>query len=209
MFQEIIKNKLLPAVTLPEADTAVRIAESLLRGGLNVMEVTFRTKATSPAIAAIAKELPEMHIGAGTILSPDQLSSAQDAGAEFGLSPGFNKKLVEKAESNDFPFIPGVATPTEIELALDLGYKTLKLFPVSNMGGAEYIRSLEGPYNHTGVKFLAMGGINPSNLQSYLGHDIVLAAGGSWLSPSGLIQRGEFQKITDIARESVAIADQI
>lgn len=209
MFQEIITNKLLPAVTFPDAYAAVRLAEALLEGGLDVMEVTFRTKATSNAIKAIVKELPEMHIGAGTILSADQLSAAQEAGAQFGLSPGINTKLVEKAESNDFPFIPGVATPSEIELALDLGFKTLKLFPASIMGGVEYLQSLEGPYHHTGVKFLTMGGINPANLQSYLGCEIVLAAGGSWLSPSELIQRGEFKRITEIVRESVTLAEQV
>lgn len=209
MFQDIFQSKLLPAVTLTNADSALAVAEALLEGGINVMEITFRTSATAKAVSAIAKEFPEMHIGAGTILSPDQLSTARGAGAEFGLSPGFNKRVVEKAQEHDFPFIPGVATPSEIELALEYSYKLLKLFPVSALGGINYIQSLNGPYNHTGVKFLTMGGMNPSNLKSYLKHNIVTAAGGSWLSPSGLIQQGEFKKITEIVQESVLLADQV
>lgn len=209
MTDNLFRKKLLPAVTLKNADSALSVAEALLEGGLNVMEITFRTSATAEAVSAIAKEFPEIHIGAGTILSPDQLSAARDAGAEFGLSPGFNPKIAKEAKENDFPFIPGVATPSEIELALDNGYKILKLFPVSNLGGMKYIRSLAGPYGHTGAKLLVMGGVNPSNLSSYLENDMVTAAGGSWLSPSDLIQQKTYQQITKIVQESVALADQI
>lgn len=208
MVQDRFQNKLLPAVTLTDADSALAVAEALLEGGLDVMEITFRTSATVEAVSAIAREFPEMHIGAGTILSPDQLSTAREAGAEFGLSPGFNKRVVEKAQEHDFPFIPGVATPSEIELALDYGYKLLKLFPVSDLGGINYIQSLNGPYNHTGVRFLTMGGVNPSNLESYLKHDIVTAAGGSWFTPSHLIEQKKFNDITKIVGESLELTNR-
>lgn len=209
MAQKLLQSKLLPAVTLPDADSALKVAEALLKGGLNVMEVTFRTQATAPAISAIAKEFPEMQIGAGTILSPDQLSGARDAGAQFGLSPGFSKPVIEKTRILDFPFIPGVMTPTNIETALNAGYKTLKLFPASDMGGVKYINSLAGPYQHTGIRFLTMGGINETNLYSYLKHDMVISVGGSWLCPSDLIQQKRFDKITAVVRKSVDLANNI
>ncbi|SHE47470.1 2-keto-3-deoxy-phosphogluconate aldolase [Fodinibius roseus] len=208
MFREIKKNKLLPAVTVTDVHSALLVAEALLEGGINVMEITFRTSATAEAIRAIARELPEMKVGAGTILSPDQLSAAQEAGAQFGLSPGLNKQVVEKAQEHEFPFIPGVSTPSDIELALTYGHKMLKLFPVSDLGGENYIGSLEGPYKHTGVRFLVMGGVNLSNLKSYLESDMVTAAGGSWLTPSDLIREKKFKQITAIVRESVILAEQ-
>lgn len=209
MAQKILQNKLLPAVTLPDADSALKVTEALLKGGLNVMEVTFRTQATAPAISAIAQEFPEMQIGAGTILSSDQLFQARDAGAQFGLAPGFSKTVVEKAKKLDFPFIPGVMTPTDIETAMNVGYKTLKLFPASDTGGVEYINSLAGPYQHTGIRFLTMGGINETNLDSYLRHDMVISVGGSWLCPSDLIQQERFDKITAVVRKSVDLANNI
>ncbi|GAA5520686.1 bifunctional 4-hydroxy-2-oxoglutarate aldolase/2-dehydro-3-deoxy-phosphogluconate aldolase [Aliifodinibius salicampi] len=209
MTQKNLQSKLLPAVTLSDADSALKIAEALLKGGLNVMEVTFRTEATAPAISAIVQEFPEMQIGAGTILSPDQLAVARDAGAQFGLSPGFSNPVTKKAKELDFPFIPGVMTPTDIETALNAGYKTLKLFPASDMGGINYINSLAGPYQHTGIRFLTMGGINETNLDSYLKHEMVISAGGSWLCPTDLIQQKKFDEITAVARKSVKLANNI
>ncbi len=209
MAHKILEGKLLPAVTLLDAGSALRVAEALLKGGLNVMEVTFRTQATASAISTIAQEFPEMQIGAGTILSPDQLSEARDAGAQFGLSPGFSNPVTQKAKKIDFPFIPGVMTPSDIETALHAGYKTLKLFPASDMGGINYINSLAGPYQHTGIRFLTMGGINEANLDSYLKHDMVISAGGSWLCPTDLIQQKKYDKITAVVRKSVELADNI
>ncbi len=198
-------KKLLPAVTLTDTDSALAVAEALLEGGLNVMEITFRTSATADAVSAIAKEFPEMEIGAGTILTTGQISAAKDAGAQFGLAPGLNENVVSEAKKKDFPFIPGVMTPSEIERAIEFGYKMLKLFPASDLGGADFIHSLEGPYKHTGVKFLAMGGINPSNLKQYLQCDSVTAAGGSWMTPGEAIAMGKFEKITELVRDSLKI----
>lgn len=209
MDHKILEGKLLPAVTLSDADSALQVAEALLKGGLNVMEVTFRTQATASAISAIVQEFPEMQIGAGTILSPDQLSVARDSGAQFGLSPGFSKPVTKKAKKMDFPFIPGVMTPTDIEIALNAGYKTLKLFPASDMGGINYINSLTGPYQHTGIRFLTMGGINETNLDSYLKHDMVISAGGSWLCPTHLVEQKKFEEITAVVRKSVKLANNI
>ncbi|SMO62056.1 bifunctional 4-hydroxy-2-oxoglutarate aldolase/2-dehydro-3-deoxy-phosphogluconate aldolase [Fodinibius sediminis] len=208
MFNKVLEKKLLPAVTLSEVDSALRVAEALLEGGLNVMEVTFRTKTTAQAISAIAAEFPEMQLGAGTILSAEQLMAARESRAQFGLSPGINEEVVKRALNIDFNFIPGVMTPSEIELALSHGFRTLKLFPVSDMGGVQYIRSLRGPYQHTGIKFLPMGGISLSNLASYVSSEMVIAAGGSWLAPRTLISGGRYEDITKRVRQSLAVVDQ-
>lgn len=205
MLRNIFKDKLLPVVTLPNADSAVFVAQAFLEAGLHVMEVTFRTDATLPAIAAIVKRFPEMTVGTGTILSPDQLSAARDMGAQFGLSPAFNKKIALEAKKQKFPFIPGVLTPSEIEEASAEGFDILKLFPVNSIGGADYIKNIEGPYLQTGLQVIPMGGINIKNLDSYLSCKSVLAIGGSWLSPASMIKEKQFQKITRIVRESIEI----
>lgn len=203
--QIIFQKNLLPAVTLTDADSALSVAEALLEGGLNVMEITFRTPEAAAALHAVAKEFPEMNIGAGTILSTEQVSAAKDAGATFGLAPGLNKKVVRAAQQLEFTFIPGVATPSEIEKALELGCTLLKLFPVSDLGGVKYIRSLYGPYYHTDVKFLPMGGIDISNLKQYTDNEMVAAAGGSWMTPRKAIAEKKFTEITERVRKSIGI----
>lgn len=205
MLSSIFKNQLLPAVTLPDADRALHLAEAYLEADLDVMEVTFRTPAAAPAISAIAREYPEMNIGAGTILSAGNLKAAADAGAKFGLSPGFNQRVTAKALEMGFPFIPGVMTPSEIEIAYAQGFELLKLFPIKSVGGSDYIKALEGPYGHTDLQFIPMGGVNRQNMKAYLDHKSVLAVGGSWLSPSSLIRQKDFEGITEIVRESIDV----
>lgn len=206
MLSSIFEGKLLPAVTLTDPDVALQLAEAYLEAGLKVMEVTFRTPAATPAILAIAKTYPEMHIGAGTILSTENLTAAADAGAEFGLSPGFNRQVTNKALEQNFPFIPGVMTPSEIEIAFFDGFEVLKLFPAKSIGGPDYIKTLEGPYGHTNLQFIPMGGVNRKNMKTYLQYESVLAVGGSWLSPSLLIQQKDFKGIADVVRESLQVA---
>ncbi len=197
------EKKLLPAVTLHDPELAVPLAELLLEEGLDTMEVAFRTEATAEAIRAISSRFPEMNLGAGTILSPRQVEEAIGAGARYGLAPGFNPTVLDKAEELDFPFIPGVMTPSEIEAALERNLLLQKLFPVNNLGGTDFIRSLQGPYRHTGVLFIPMGGINLSNLEEYLGYPMVAALGGSWLVPSKLLENRDFEGIRKIVRQSL------
>ncbi|MCW9708132.1 bifunctional 4-hydroxy-2-oxoglutarate aldolase/2-dehydro-3-deoxy-phosphogluconate aldolase [Fodinibius salsisoli] len=204
MLSTFFKKRLLPAVTLPDAECALHLAEAYLEADLNVMEVTFRTPAAATAISVIAKEYPEIHIGAGTILSVKNLKAAANAGAEFGLAPGFNPSITDKAIELDFPFIPGVMTPSEIERAFTAGFKVLKVFPIKSVGGANYLKALEGPYAHTDLQFIPMGGVTHQNMNAYLNHQSVLAVGGSWLSPSNLIQNREFKSITKVVRESIS-----
>ncbi|MEX0995007.1 MAG: bifunctional 4-hydroxy-2-oxoglutarate aldolase/2-dehydro-3-deoxy-phosphogluconate aldolase [Balneolaceae bacterium] len=208
MDQNFFSKKLLPAITLEKVDAALKLADTYLKAGLDVMEITFRTEVAATAIKKISGSFPEMKIGAGTLLTVDQVKAAQDAGAQFGLSPGLNEKVVRSAIGNSFPFIPGVSTPSEIELALDYNYKVLKLFPADLLGGIAYIRSLEGPYRTTGAQFIPMGGVNVTNLSEYLRSPIVLAAGGSWMAPGDLVKNRQFDKIGEIVRRSLEITRQ-
>lgn len=208
MNSKFFEKKLLPAVTLHKIESALLLAETYLEAGLNVMEITFRTEVAAAAIQGIVKEFPEMKIGAGTLLSAGQVKLAQDAGARFGLSPGLNEKVVRAASENSFPFIPGVSTPSEIESALDYGYKILKLFPADLLGGISYVESLEGPYRATGIRFIPMGGVHTGNLSDYLRNPSVIAAGGSWIAPGNLIQNGQFDKISEIVRHSLDLVQQ-
>lgn len=204
MNHSILKSKLLPAVTVHDTDSALHIAEAFLKAGLNIMEITFRTPAASASISAIEKTYPEMHIGAGTLLTADDLSAAADSGAEFGLAPGFNPDIAGKALELGFPFIPGVLSPSEIECAFAAGFDLLKIFPIQSIGAADYIKSLEGPYLHTGMKFIPMGGVNCQNMASFLKYESVLAVGGSWLNPGSLIEQKKYREITKIVRKSLA-----
>jgi 2-dehydro-3-deoxyphosphogluconate aldolase/(4S)-4-hydroxy-2-oxoglutarate aldolase len=202
-MNEFFTKKLLPAVTINEVDAALRLAETYLENGLDVMEITFRTDVTVSAIKAISREFPNFKIGAGTILSVDQVSEAVKAGAQFGLSPGFNKSVVKAAQNQNLPFIPGVATPSEIEQAIELGCKVLKFFPAEPMGGVKTLKALAGPYRHTGIRFIPMGGIDESNMKDYLELDIVVAVGGSWLAP----KTRDFKKVFKVVKSTMDIID--
>lgn len=205
--EHFFPERLLPAVTVSDPGQAVEIAEALLEGGLSVMEITFRTAATMDAIQAVRKEVPKMRVGAGTILTPAQIDEAIAAGAQFGLSPGLNRLVVERALERSFPFVPGVSTPSEIEMALGFGLKVLKLFPAEQLGGKAFLRSLQGPYAHTGVTFIPMGGVNLSNLASYSRLKIVRALGGSWLIP-GSSEEDFRSQVIEQASRSLALLEE-
>lgn len=205
-MKNFFDKKILPAVTVQNVDSALWLAETFLKGGIDVMEITFRTEVTLSAIRVIARQFPEFKIGAGTILSPDQIPAAMDAGAQFGLAPGCNKNIVEAAQKYDFPFIPGVMTPTEIEQALELGCKILKLFPAGPLGGIGMLKALSGPYKDTGIRFIPMGGVDLANLDDYLALKNVAAAGGSWLAPADLIAEGHREGVSEIVKQSLQIA---
>lgn len=205
-MKEFFAKRILPAVTLEDEDRALKVAEAFLESGLHIMEVPFRTKEAADCIKSIRSHFPEIKIGAGTILSVTQLHEARDSGAQFGLAPGFNPKVVKEAFKLDFPFIPGVMTPTEIELALELQCTMLKLFPVARLGGIEMLRSLQGPYGHTGIKFIPMGGVDMGNMQAYLKEQNVIAVGGSWLAGKELIREKNYDAIRRNTVEALRMA---
>jgi 2-dehydro-3-deoxyphosphogluconate aldolase / (4S)-4-hydroxy-2-oxoglutarate aldolase len=198
-----LKQRILPAVTFVSADEALPVAEAMMKGGLRVMEVTLRTPASIEAISIINKNLPEMLIGAGTILTAVQLKQAMDAGARFGLAPGFNPGTCKNAIDHNFPFIPGVMTPSEIELAAGMGFKILKLFPAYIINGVHFLQAMEEPYQSLQLKFIPMGGLSVHNMNEYLQLENVIAVGGSWLTKREYIKAGQFNKITELVKEAL------
>lgn len=197
----------MPAVSFENANQALKVTEAILDGGLNIMEVPLRTTEAFTAIKRIREKMPEMIIGAGTILTLSQLRQAKESGAYFGLAPGFNPSIVKAAEEMDFPFIPGVMTPSEIEMAIAHSCLTLKLFPVAQVGGVSMLKALFGPYKHTGVNFIPMGGISLENMGGYLSQENVLAVGGSWIADKRLIASRDYKAININTKLAVKALD--
>ena len=203
LLKAALEQKILPAVTFSSASEALAVAEALLKGGLHVLEVTFRTGAAAESIRIIRKNLPEMYIGAGTLLSAEQVIQAMDAGAQFGLAPGLNSTICKNAIKNHFPFVPGVMTPSEIELANEMGFKILKLFPAAQWDGARFLKALQDPYQQLEIQFIPMGGVTINNMYEYLQLKNVIAVGGSWLASADLINAKQFNKITEQVKEAL------
>lgn len=209
MIDRILAKRIIPVVVLDSAHHAEPLAEALLAGGLDIMEITFRTAAAEESIRRIATRFPEILLGAGTLLQSEQVKRARDAGAEFGLAPGLNPRVIAAAEECGLSFSPGVMTPSEVEQALDLGCSLLKFFPAEAAGGVSMLKSLAGPYAHTGVKFTPTGGITTANLASYLALPVVAAIGGSWMVEKALVNQGRWDEITRLTREALAAAAAI
>lgn len=200
MLSSFLAKKILPAITLQKSEDAFPVAEALLKGGLNIMEITFRTDVASRAIRLISDQYPEMITGAGTILNISQLKEAIGSGARFALSPAFNAKVCTEAKRLDFPFIPGIMTPTEMEMAYELDYRILKLFPSEQVGGMAFLKSLSGPYGHLDIRFIPMGGVNLQNMDGFLRFPNVVAVGGSWIAAKELIAAKDYATITENVR---------
>jgi 2-dehydro-3-deoxyphosphogluconate aldolase/(4S)-4-hydroxy-2-oxoglutarate aldolase len=201
-------KRIVPVVIgVENASDAVSLAQALLDGGLNVIEVTFRAANAAEAVHAIAQKVPEMILGAGTLLTATQVQTAKEAGAQFGVSPGLNLDVVATAKKVNMPFIPGVMTPSEVENALAAGCKLLKFFPANVAGGIPMLKALAAPYAQTGVKFIALGGIKAENMREYLAESIVAAVGGSWLVEPALVAKRDWKTITVRTREALQIVE--
>ncbi len=196
-------SPIVPVVVIEDIKDAVPLVQSLVEGGIPIIEVTLRSSCALEAIELIAKNVPKMRVGAGTILNPTQLDQAQNRGAEFLISPGLTIKLLEHAKKKDMPLIPGVSSSSEVMQALELGYNALKFFPAEYCGGVKLLNAFNGPFK--GVKFCPTGGISIDNMHSYLNLENVLCVGGSWLTPKNLIQNKEWDKITEICKRSLAL----
>ncbi|WP_231175932.1 bifunctional 4-hydroxy-2-oxoglutarate aldolase/2-dehydro-3-deoxy-phosphogluconate aldolase [Helicobacter pylori] len=195
-------SPIVPVVVIEDIKDAVPLAQSLIEGGIPIIEVTLRSSCALEAIELIAKNVPKMRVGAGTILNLTQLEQAQNRGAEFLISPGLTIKLLEHAKKKDMPLIPGVSSSSEVMQALELGYNALKFFPAEYCGGVKLLNAFNGPFK--GVKFCPTGGISADNMRSYLNLENVLCVGGSWLTPKNLIQNKEWDKITEICKRALA-----
>jgi 2-dehydro-3-deoxyphosphogluconate aldolase/(4S)-4-hydroxy-2-oxoglutarate aldolase len=198
-LQRIERCGVIAVLVVESVQDAVPLARALFDGGIGVMELTLRTPVALDALKAIRAEVPEMMAGIGTILSPEQVQRAFDAGAAFGVAPGTNRRVVDAARDVGLPFAPGIATPSELELALELGCREVKLFPAEPSGGLDYLRAIAAPYAHLGVRYIPLGGLQLAHLGAYLRDPHVLAVGGSWLAPRNLIQAGHWLAIRDLA----------
>jgi len=203
--ESFLKQRLVCIAVVDRPDDAVPLAEALLAGGLSVMEITFRTAGAADSIARIRKGVPQMSIGAGTLLSAEQVKQAVDVGAQFGVSPGLSEVVSNAARENNLPLFPGVITPTEVMRALELGWKHLKFFPAETAGGVDTLKALAGPFGHTGVKFVPTGGIRPATLPDYLAIPQVAAVGGSWMAERKLVAEKQWSKITALTAEAMKI----
>lgn len=193
----------VPVVKIDHAKDALELGRALLEAGLPCAEITFRTLAAEEAIRLMSSNLPDIILGAGTVLSVDQAEKAVSAGAQFIVSPGFNPTVVDWCLEKNIPITPGVATPTEIEMAINKGLEIFKFFPAEALGGVKTLKALAAPY--WGVRFIPTGGISAENLPDYLQLPFVHACGGSWLVKSKLISEAEFDKITDLAKNARAL----
>jgi 2-dehydro-3-deoxyphosphogluconate aldolase/(4S)-4-hydroxy-2-oxoglutarate aldolase len=205
LAQHLSATRLVPVVVIDDAAKAVDLAGALLEAGLGVIEITFRTPAAAEAIRRIARECPRMLTGAGTLLTGEQVRHAVDAGATFGLAPGLDPATVEAARAAGLDFIPGVMTPGEVQQALALGCAVQKFFPAEQTGGAAFLKALEGPYGHTGVRFIPTGGLNAGNIAPYLALKTVAALGGSWFVDKKLIEAADWPAITRLTREALTL----
>lgn len=194
----------VPVVVIEDASRAAPVARALVAGGLPIVEITLRTSAAIEAIGAVAADVPEAHVGAGTVLSQEQARTAVSAGARFIVSPGLDEGVVSVAGELSVPVLPGVTTPSEVQRAWNLGLRVLKYFPASLAGGIPMLKALGSVFRD--VRFIPTGGISAVNLRDYLAVPSVAACGGSWLTPSGAVAGGDYAQITRLAAEAVAIA---
>lgn len=204
-MQRIEKQKLVPVAVVEKKEHAEPLAQALLDAGMDIIEVTFRTEAAPEVIRRIRHAFPDMLVGAGTLLTPMQVDQAVDAGAAFGVAPGLNENVMDMAEELEFPFIPGVMTPSEMECGIERGCSLLKFFPASIAGGVKMLKAVGATYAHTGVKFIPLGGVNAENANEYLALDHVAAVGGSWVVNKTMIQNEKWDQITATTKAALDI----
>ena len=207
IIERIGQIGIIPVLVIEDAEDAIPLGRALIDGGLPAAEVTFRTKAAEDAIRSLSENYPEMLVGAGTVLTTEQVDRAVEAGARFIVSPGLNPKVVDHCMEKGITIIPGTCNPSNIEEALEHGLDVVKFFPAEAAGGLKYIRAVAAPY--TGVRFMPTGGINASNVREYLEYDRILACGGSWMVKGDLIESGDYDRIRELTREAAELVREI
>ncbi|MEM9280277.1 MAG: bifunctional 4-hydroxy-2-oxoglutarate aldolase/2-dehydro-3-deoxy-phosphogluconate aldolase [Verrucomicrobiota bacterium] len=201
----IAKARLISVLMMEDIEAALPLAESLLNGGIRVMELTLRTPAALEAATLIASKFPEMTVGIGTVINLEQTDAALAAGAAFGVSPGTNPNLIRHATRIGLPFGPGIMTPTDIDVAIREGCLIQKYFPAESSGGLKHLKNIAAPFAHLGARFIPLGGVTLRNAIEYLESDLVVAVGGSWIAPQGLIQEKDWDQIEANAREAARL----
>ena len=207
VLEKLGRIGIVPVVKLDRAEDALPLAKALCGGGLPCAEVTFRTDAAEESIRIMTTEYPEMFVGAGTVLTIDQVDRAMGAGAKFIVSPGFDPEIVDYCLGKDIPVFPGCITPSEVAQAVKRGLKIVKFFPAEQFGGVSTIKAMAAPY--VGLKFMPTGGVNAKNLESYLSCDKIIACGGSWMVKGDLVKAGKFDEIKAMTEEAVKLVADI
>ncbi len=198
--KKIWESGIIAVLVIDRAEDAVPLAKALLEGGIDIIELTLRTPEALQAIRNICDQVPDMLVGAGTVITRKQVIEVRDAGARFAVAPGCNPEIIMAAQRSNLPFYPGVATPSDIEAAVALGCKILKFFPAKASGGLKYLKSMAGPYSYLELKFIPLGGLNQDNFSAYLQYDAVLAVGGSWIAKRETILAHDWSTITQNAK---------
>lgn len=209
IFDLLATIGIVPVIAIEDAASALPLADALLEGGLPVAEITFRTRAAADVISTISSQRPDMLVGAGTVITVDQVDEAVDAGATFALSPGINSEVLSHAKSKYLPFAPGIMTPGELQLALKLECEMVKFFPAAPAGGPAMLKAIAGPYAHTGIGFNPTGGVTLDNLSNWLSVLQVRAVGGTWIANKQDIAEGNWSQITRNAEQAVARVAEI
>lgn len=201
LVEKIQQIGIVPVIKLEDAKDAAPLAKALCKGGLPCAEVTFRTDAAVESIKNMKSECPEMLVGAGTVLTTEQVDEAVQAGAEFIVSPGLNPDVVQYCTEKGIFILPGCTNPSDIEQAIKYGLRVVKFFPAEAAGGIKTVKAMAAPYHQ--IKFMPTGGINPANVNEYLNFDRIIACGGTWMVPTNLIQEGKFEEICELTKEAV------
>ena len=207
LLEKLGQYGIVPVVVLNDSKDAEPLADALCEGGLACAEVTFRTEAAAESIKIMSEKHPEMLVGAGTVLTIEQVDEAVAAGAKFIVSPGLNPEVVKYCLDKNIAITPGVVTPSEMEKAIELGLNIVKFFPAEPSGGLSMIKAVSAPY--TMLKFMPTGGINPGNVKEYLKSDKIFACGGSWMVKGDLVDAGDFDKIKELTKEAADIVKEI
>lgn len=200
LLKVLTGQAVIPVVAVESAEGAVKLARALAAGGLPAIEITLRTPAAIEAIRAVAAEVPEAIVGAGTILNVAQFAQAEGAGAKFIVSPGVTKAVFDAADASTVPLLPGAATPSELMMMAERGYSVAKFFPAEQLGGAPFLKALAPVF--PGIRFCPTGGVSPQNVRDYLGLPNVLCVGGSWVAPKSALDAGDYDEITRLSREA-------
>ena len=209
ILQRLTKSGVVAGFSVDKVEHAVPLAKALLAGCIDVIELTLRTPAGMEAVKAIHAGVPEILLGVGTILTPETAREVKAAGAHFGVAPGMNSRVIRAAQEAGLPFAPGICTPSDLEVAIELGCRFVKFFPAEPAGGISYLRSMSAPYAHLGIRYFPLGGLNADNMSSYLKEDNVLAIGGSWIVKRELVLLENWSEITARAAAVRRIADEV
>jgi 2-dehydro-3-deoxyphosphogluconate aldolase/(4S)-4-hydroxy-2-oxoglutarate aldolase len=209
IIEKIQTAGVVAVLVIDQLKHTIPLANALLAGGIDVIELTLRTPVAMEAAKVIKKEFPQITLGLGTVITVEQVQEAADVGVDFAVAPGCNPKVIVEAKNHGLSFAPGVATPSDIEVAIEQGCRILKYFPAETAGGLKYLSSMAGPYQHLDLKFIPLGGLNIENAAGYLGSPLIIAIGGSWIAKRSLIQAEDWEGITENARQIKSLLSKI